>query len=271
MRSRLLTESSTFRGGIAMSSTDPLARIEDAFRKYLEDSMKPCFELRKGQAFFVSQSLDEMSGSIVAAFDALAHPEGNTKAKKFIDAYNEICVDLFHGEWNGVTSLQYTYVYKPASRDIMFCVAATAVIKEMFADQYPVVLQVLESERNVLYLHFHQFLENVWRKKAAHKAQPSRERCHTGIFGRTRFSTWSGIGAISFQFSDINDDSRSVSFSSESLAGDNSGYNAVLSSCYVDIITALEMIREVTENFDPNLFRATSEYTWYLWSYASAQ
>ncbi len=255
-----------------MTKADPLNSIETAFREYLEESMKPCFELKKGQAQYASRTPNEISGSIVAAFDALAYPEGNDKAKRFIEKYNDVCIDFFNGEWNIVKSLQYTYVYKPEAKDIMFCVAATEVIKDLLCDQNPMVLQILESERHVIYLHFHQFLEKVWRHaEAAEKERASKERCHTGTFGNTRFSTWNGIGVLSFQFSDVDDDSRSVSFAAELINGDNSGYNAKLSSCYVDVIKALQMIREVTEKFDIKSFRPTSQYTWYLWNYVSAK
>ena len=119
----------------------------------------------------------------------------------------------------------------------------------------------LYAESLVLSLHFNQFINKIYIQCGMREIIKSCEfKGIGGKFGKTELRTWDGIGRMVFTFArTVNGKDCTVSFIFQS--DDEQALGAGIQSCTSDVITALTMIKDVSDNWDPSKFLVNEDLT----------
>ena len=191
----------------------------------------------------------KLTGIFVRALEELAHPT-TLYATRFIERYNKIGRQNYRQDWKDIKAINLTHLDGPDYQlDFLHVVKSVSRFIIGGHEYNPVDLSVLESEQKVLLLHFQRFLAEIWEKAgASEKEQKYENALLTGVFGHAKFTTYHLDTYLVFKFSDSKDDY--YSFRLAAPAEDHAGYLAKIAECKVDLISALQMIREVAVNFD---------------------
>ncbi|MDR0398027.1 MAG: hypothetical protein LBH36_02485 [Candidatus Nomurabacteria bacterium] len=122
---------------------------------------------------------------------------------------------------------------------------------------------MLHSEAWVLQLHFERFLDQIHirggMREVINNAKVDRVG---GVFGKTKLLTKNGMGRLLFTFHRGKVGTKnyhSITFTMSNSKCDNGGNNvrcfgAGIQLCYTDVITGLQMIKDVTDNWDVSKF-----------------
>ena len=225
----------------------PICHLDAEFCVYLVDYLID-YESKSDTTLFPTR----LTGVFVRALDDLANPT-NAIAQRFIKAYNQIGASVFP-EWEPVASIRLTHIDAPDYRlNITFVIKG--IIHDTFGEDFcPVDFAVLESEQKVLALHFQRFLNQTWEKGRARykRCTLPDKNCLSGEFGMARFTVWDTDEWTIFEVSLLADEFYAFRFRTRITS--RKGYAAELVDCKVDLILALCMLKEVTENFDLDKF-----------------
>lgn len=123
-------------------------------------------------------------------------------------------------------------------------------IMEEAMPEWPVDYSILDGKNAVLKIYFQEFLCEVYNATDMYQTiLDSAARVMGGTFGKTELQTSNGLCHITFTFSR---GSESITFVTDE--GDEFGLGAGIQKQHTDLITALTMIKDVTENYDPKNF-----------------
>lgn len=234
---------------LAMSQKNGfISQLDSAFCTFLIDYLDSHREKSSATRFTA-----KLTGIFVRALEELAYPRTEA-ATRFIERYNQIGRQVFPRDWQDIKSIRLTHLdglgYQSEKLDIVHVIKSVSSFMVGSHEEYHFVdFAVLESERKVLLLHFQRFLAEVWENGGAKDKEYSfQDKTLSGVFDHTRFTTYHLDTYLIFKFSDLNDE-----FYSFQLAipfDDRAGYLAKIVECKIDLISALQMMREVADNFD---------------------
>lgn len=133
-----------------------------------------------------------------------------------------------------------------------------SIIKDALGNDFRGDFDLLHGEFAVLHLFFKRFMDKIYIKGGMMDIiNKSKFKGVGGKFGKTKFLTWDGIGRLMVTFqrgkNPKSPNYKSITFIMESDK-DKVGLGSGIQSCYSDVITALQMIKDVEDNWDPQKF-----------------
>ncbi len=166
---------------------------------------------------------------------------------EWVKKHRKICEDF----WKGKTIGAGIFARKFDMESILLKEDLKTIMEEALPEQRYANYAILDGVGLAIMVYFNRFIEQIYIGKGMHDAiMHMKMKGAGGTFGSTKLLTFDCAGRIMLTFSR---DTQQISFIKASE--DKLALGAGVQSCNTDLITALTMIEDVTNNYAPEDFK----------------